>query len=452
MSASSLLPAASALSSLWVASLWQGLVLAAFTVLLLLAFADLSPRLRYRVWFAAYGACVLLPLAEWLAAVRSSSGGALPATSPAVLSPLFTVDSHWSLLVAGLWAACSFAAVVRLIAGVWSVQSLVRAAVPFAPDEMARYADLLQLRSRGRVTLYRSDAIEAPVAVGLWKPAIVLPERLLSLLSEEQMRQVLCHEGEHLERRDDWTLLLMGCIRCIFPLHPPLFWLERQLIATREMACDDAVLRSAAPRAYAMNLAQIAEAVMRRSPRVLPSLLGGRSQLGRRIEHILSGRTDSNRAGRWPLVGAALGLLAVCALLVQSPALIAFQPRTQTATTQTAEVQTASGQATVGPADWSSQATLTPAALHTSSRPPMLHVSARAHRPRASHATPHLAAAADRRVVQGKRGPATLLQPAALLVLWNESGTGFSATLLFTTQPCVGKPNVAPPGFFLLQI
>jgi beta-lactamase regulating signal transducer with metallopeptidase domain len=451
MNVLSLLPAFSALSSLWIASLWQGLAMAVFTVLLQRALPGLPPGLRYRFWFAAYGACVLLPLVEWLGTVRGFSGNALPTSSAAVLSPLITVDSHWSLLCAGVWAASSLVAIVRLIAGLWSVRSLLRTATPFSADEMARYAELLHLRSRGRVRLYTSDRIEAPVAIGLWKPAIVLPERLLTLLSEEQIRQVLRHECEHLERRDDWTLLLMGCMRCIFPLHPPLLWFERQLVATREMACDDAVLRSAAPRAYATNLAQIAEAVVRRSPRVLPGLLGVQSQLGRRIEHILSARKDSHATGRGPLLGAALGLLAMCGLLVQSPALVAFQPRPQIASTPAASTPT-STQADVMRADWSPNPTLTPAALQTSLQPQVRQLRARTHRPRAYHVAPHLFPVADHRPAPRPPQPAVSLQPAALLVLWNGSASGFSATLLFATTPCVGTPNTAQPRFFLLRI
>jgi beta-lactamase regulating signal transducer with metallopeptidase domain len=447
MNVLSLLPAFSALSSLWIASLWQGLAMAVFTVLLLRALPGLSPRLRYRFWFAAYGACVLLPLVEWLGTVRGFSGNALPASSATVASPLFTLDSHWSVLCAGVWAASSLIAIVRLLAGLWSVRSLLHAATPFSADEMARYAELLQLRSRGHVALSVSGAIEAPVAIGLWKPAIVLPQRLLAVLSEEQIRQVLRHECEHLERRDDWTLLLMGCMRCIFPLHPPLLWFERQLVATREMACDDAVLCSAAPRAYATNLAQIAEAVVRRGPRVLPGLLGVQSQLGRRIEHILSARKDSRATGRGPLLGAALALLAMCALLVQSPALVAFQP-----STQPSDTQTASTQAALMRAESSAQAMLTPAALQASLQPQVHQVRVRTRRPRAYHVAPHLLAAADHRPAPRTPEPAVSLQPAALLVLWNDSRSGFSATLLFATEPCVGKSNAAQPGFFLLQI
>jgi hypothetical protein len=212
------------------------------------------------------------------------------------------------------------------------------------------------------------------------------------------------------------------------------------------MACDDAVLRSAAPRAYAMNLAQIAEAVTRRSARILPSLLGGHSQLGRRIEHILSGRKDSNRSGRGPLLGAALGLLAMCALLVQSPVLVAFQARSETAPIQSAVVHAE------GPA----QATLTPAALHLSSPRPVRHISPRAHRPHVSHSSPRLLATAGHTLLPGKRQSDPLqpavLQPAALLVLWNDPRGGFSATLVFAAQPCSGKPSAMQPRFFLLQI
>lgn len=452
MIVSSLLPASSVLSSLWIASLWQGLVLAAFTLLLLRSLPDLSARLRYRVWLAGYAGCALLPLVEWLSTGRGSGGSAVPTASAPMLSPLFTIDNHWSLLAAGLWAVCSLIAIVRLVAGLWSVRSLIHAAVPFTADEMAPYAELLHLRCRGRVALYASDAIEAPVAIGLWSPAIVLPERLLEVLSDEQLQQIMRHECEHLERRDDWTLLLIASMRCVFPLHPALLWFERQLVATREMACDDAVLRWAAPRAYAMNLAQIAEAVIRRSPRVLPSLLAGHSHLGRRIEHILSGRKDTKGTGRGPLLSAAIALLAMCALLVQCPALVVFQPRTETASQAASSDRTHIQSGIVVPEDLS-QARVTAAALHTPLHTQAGALKVRSHRPRMSQPAPRLLAAADDRLARRQQErPRVWAQPAALLVLWSDGPSGFSAALLFATQPCGDKTNGTEPSFFLLQI
>ena len=442
MSATVFLPDSLTLSSLWIASLWQGFVLAAFTTLLLRAIPDLSPRLRYRVWFAGYAACALLPVAEWLASVHSSLAHPLAAGSVTAFSPLLTIDSRWTLLCGGLWMAGSLFGIARLAAGLWSIRRVLRSAVTFPLIDKAKYSDLRHLRSRGDIVLYVSEEIEAPVAAGFPKPAIILPRTLLADLSDEQMQQVLRHELEHLERRDDWTMLLLGCMRCIFPLHVPLMWFERQLVTTREMACDDAVLRSAAPRAYAMNLAQIAEFVVRRSPRALPNLLGTRSQLGRRIEHILSGRKESNRQesnrmATGALFAATAGLMAVCALLVHSPALVAFQ----------APVQTAAFYADLHP-----RTPLPPTLVPASFPSQVRRVTGPRHRTRATTRAPRLLVSAPTAVVPGQTRPTVLPQPEAMLVLWNDSAVGFSATLVFDVRPCLSSSTAARRDFFLLQI
>jgi hypothetical protein len=151
----------------------------------------------------------------------------------------------------------------------------------------------------------------------------------------------------------------------------------------------------------------------------------------------------------------------MCALLVQSPALVAFQPRTETATIQTAPSQTAASRSGASQsavrAAGMGEVTLTPAALHVSSRPEARPLRARAHRPHVSHAAPQLIAAADHTVDRRAReanasAQPVVLQPAALLLLWNDSRGGFSATLVFATPSCAGKPNAGQTGFFLLQI
>ncbi len=417
---SALLPICSTLSTLWIASLWQGLALAVATTLLLHTMPTLTPRLRYRVWAAGYAAAILLPLAQAaqrFGALRNAHDAAISISAAAASAPLVTIDSRWTLLCAALWAAAAFLAVLRLGAGLWSVRRLLRSSLPLQAP--AAYTHLLQLRSRGRVTVLASGSIETPVATGYLKPAIVLPRALSAGLTDEQLEQVLRHELEHLARRDDWASLLFGCMRCLFPLNPALAFFERRLVATREMACDDAVLRTAAPRVYAMNLARIAETTMRRSPRILPNLLGAQSQLAGRIEHILSSQRDDPAKGGAPLFAAAAAMLALCALLAHSPAPVAFESRSSPApalaTTSMAAVLPSAG------------ATPAPAAVHP-------HVRKAAARVRHAHpaaTATHLLAEAHQ-TANPLTVNATASAPSpALLILWGDPQHGFSATVVF---------------------
>jgi beta-lactamase regulating signal transducer with metallopeptidase domain len=53
-----------------------------------------------------------------------------------------------------------------------------------------------------------SSDIASPMAAGLFRPAILLPERLLNELDEEEIEQIRLHETAHLLRRDDIALLI----------------------------------------------------------------------------------------------------------------------------------------------------------------------------------------------------------------------------------------------------
>ena len=314
--------ACSALGSLWFAGLWQGAAVLFAAALLLRLQPSLAPRLQYRVWCAGYCIAALLPVLEWSRAAGSLH---LPIAAPAAAAPWLLLDRRWALLCGGLWLLASLAAFVRLMAGLWSVRQLLQSATPVKPRNADAFGSLLKDAGRGPIALYGSDDVAAPAALGYWRPAIVLPQVLLASLDQEQMEQVMRHEVEHLRRRDDWAALCMSCVRCLFPLQLALLGFERQLRATREMACDDAVLRSAAPRAYASNLAQIAQSsARRRHLRMVLNLLGPHAELRSRVEHILAVRQQSEGMARRWLLTAAAGLLAVPSLLMQSPAMVGF--------------------------------------------------------------------------------------------------------------------------------
>ena len=47
-----------------------------------------------------------------------------------------------------------------------------------------------------------------PLAVGFSRPSVVLPERLIGVASENEIRDVLVHEVAHIVRRDHLVVLL----------------------------------------------------------------------------------------------------------------------------------------------------------------------------------------------------------------------------------------------------
>ena len=117
------------------------------------------------------------------------------------------------------------------------------------------------------IALCVSERVQAPTAIGLRNPAVIMPDWLLEELAPTELHQVLVHELAHLGRWDDWTNLAQKIVKALLFFHPAVWWIEQKVSLEREMACDDAVLaETRSPRAYAECLTHLAErSFLRRS-------------------------------------------------------------------------------------------------------------------------------------------------------------------------------------------
>ena len=101
----------------------------------------------------------------------------------------------------------------------------------------------------------------APVTLGFLRPVVVFPENWREW-PQAKLEAILTHEREHARRRDSlvkWFALLN---RAVFWFHPVAWWLERNLSALAEEACDEAVLKSGHDaRDYAECLLEMARSV-----------------------------------------------------------------------------------------------------------------------------------------------------------------------------------------------
>ncbi len=106
-----------------------------------------------------------------------------------------------------------------------------------------------------------SAILQSPLACGLLRPLVLLPEQFLTRYTAEERRVIVLHEAEHIRARHLQHRIAAAGLRCLFWFHP-LAWLgERAFLADQEMACDHAVLRRDAairPRRYAATLLKAA--------------------------------------------------------------------------------------------------------------------------------------------------------------------------------------------------
>ncbi len=302
-----------------VSAAWQGALIAALVGLSLRLFPRLSSAARSVIWLNVFIVLALLHLVPF-----ALGGGPAPRLAPHAVY----LDSRWSLAIAGIWMALSVFRAVQLVLSALHLHALGRRAVTIDIDP--ELDPLLVAPFNRRVRLCASIEVARPSVLGFLRPRILVPPAVLDGLSLDEFRQIVIHEMEHLRRGDDWTNLLQKLALVVFPLNPALLWVERQLCAERELACDDRVLRSGSGRkAYALCLTHLAEfGLIRKGFSLALGAWERRPELVRRVQRILA--QPVRTMGRKPALivsGALLSGIFACTLtLAHTPQLVAFVP------------------------------------------------------------------------------------------------------------------------------
>lgn len=281
---------------------------------------------------------------------RPTQGGISPTLPPQEtrISASDRVD-FWRTLL-GLVAVLWLAGILFSLARVWhGLRSIARLRWHLRPiDDDRLHALLLDIRRTLKATALPRIAIcgpgvelAGPIVIGLFRPLVVLPERLFETLEPQGLRDVLIHEFAHALRHDP----LVGCLQCLAAIlywpYPPVHFLNRKLAWAREELCDDYVLRQGDAACYAETLLAVSQTL---SGRVQPAALGllhPRGKLERRVAGLLDERrTVMVHVHR--LTMAALAGLFIMAIVVVAGTRLAGADATENSTPQDAPTEHAS--------------------------------------------------------------------------------------------------------------
>jgi beta-lactamase regulating signal transducer with metallopeptidase domain len=256
-------------------SLWQLTGVGLVAALLFRVAGRGREQAHYLIALVAMAACLGLPVATFVhgllnmaapaAAVQAvpttlAAAGALGAEAAMARATwaakiLLFIAGHLAWL-AGAWALGVVLMGLRLGGG-WAVTLRWRREAVAVPGPWQNKFRLLaqQVGAGGRVVLLASTRVATPVAMGLWRPVVLVPTALLTQLPEAYLEALLAHELAHVARLDFLVNFLQSLIEVVCFHHPVVWWLAHRLRTLREHLCDDRAAQAIAdPRCLALAL------------------------------------------------------------------------------------------------------------------------------------------------------------------------------------------------------
>jgi TonB family protein len=318
------------------------------SIVLLVAYAVIpllrrrSAAERHALWTTALATAAILPVLTWLlpawepdwaqrAADQWPNAFATPpaiaATGDIVVRATGIESGQLSIvsLLPVLWVGGSIVCLIALLVQARRLKRLASSALPTEARHQSIAADVAQSLGLTSPRLARSDRIRIPLAWGLRRARILLPDASRDW-SDERVWAVCAHELAHISR-GDWVVHLLTEIVCRIYWFHPLFWIARNRVGREsERAADDIVIGLGASGAdYASHLIAIVRASQRGT--AAPAVaMARRSGLEHRIAALLNGVINRARVSRARacaiLAGASLVTVPLAALSTRHSATI----------------------------------------------------------------------------------------------------------------------------------
>jgi len=191
--------------------------------------------------------------------------------------------------VDGIWIGGVLLLALRAAGGWLQLERVRRRATGLVPAELELIFQRInrQLRTGRNVALRFSDEVLSPLAMGVWRTAVILPASILAQLEPEELESVLAHELAHIRRWDYAANLLQTAIESLLFFHPAVWWISRRARDLREVCCDAVAAQTCAdPVVYAQALLRLEEQRTERL-RLAVALNNGHTPLLGRVKQIL---------------------------------------------------------------------------------------------------------------------------------------------------------------------
>ncbi len=304
-------------------SLWQAMVIALLSGVVMIALRNKTAKTRYLlsnlalltvllsavVTFCIYydfskeaGQRVFIPDTSVVA--ETSANAVLANTTPISQYQNTAEDAPLSMeglkryfnrhiyLIVTIWVLGVALFMLRLLSSISYVYYL-KSKMNFPADEY--WQELLdglaaKVNIQKGIELVESALVRSPMVIGHLKPVILFPIGAINRLNPSEVEAILAHELAHVMRNDYAFNIIQSVIEALFYFHPAVWWISAQIRAERENCCDDVAIELCGnSMTYAKSLVSVQEMAYY-SPQMAMAFAGksGKNQLLMRVQRVLN--------------------------------------------------------------------------------------------------------------------------------------------------------------------
>ena len=166
-----------------------------------------------------------------------------------------------------------------------------------------------------RVRVHFSPAVAVPIAAGILRPLVILPEEMLGETDTAILTSAIGHELVHVRQRDFALNLFYEFVSLPLSFHPVAALICRRIRQTRELRCDEIVGEQLMePGAYARSLVELAgsAAPLGQTMRTISVGINDADILEERVMNMLRRPKISIRRRNLMVIAAALLFVVPC--------------------------------------------------------------------------------------------------------------------------------------------
>jgi bla regulator protein BlaR1 len=244
-------------------SLWIGLIVAVLAGIIIICTRKATAKLRYRLFCSLLVLFVITIAGAAMyeqvenddmltdaSSLISSSNQILDENqvinfpSPSLIDKSVSFLNQNAVLLFVVWFIFFLVKSAKLVIGIFYIQRIRSYKIQALSEEwLSKVQEFgAKMGIRKKVAIIQSALVKVPVAIGYFKPIIVLPIGLFFKLPIEQVETIIWHELAHIYRRDYLINILQKMIESIFFFNPAVLWLSALIREEREACCDDIVL------------------------------------------------------------------------------------------------------------------------------------------------------------------------------------------------------------------